>query len=450
MAKDKTKFVCTDCGYDTIKWLGKCPSCQAWGTLKEFKESKIKNVPKTLIQDNKPIKLKDIKVDKIARIQTNISELDRVMGGGILSGMVTLIGGDPGLGKSTLMLQLATNLNGNNISTLYVSGEESLHQIKHRSQRIDSANDSFYIFCENNLEKISAWIEDNKPEVVIIDSIQTVYDPNTESTPGSVGQIRSAAARLVMLAKQLNISFFLVGHVTKDGAIAGPKIIEHMVDTVLYFEGDRYHRFRILRTIKNRFGSTNEIGMFEMRKEGLIEVTNPSQYFLNDESTQNTGTSITASMEGTRPFLIEIQALVSDSNFGNPQRNCVGFDIKRLSKILAVLDKKIGMHISNQDVFLNVTGGGKLNDPGADMSVAMSLISSFRNIVIPKKSIFCGEVGLNGEIRAVNGIEQRINESIKLGFENIFIPKANKNETKKFSKQVTYVSDLNELLSYIV
>ena len=450
MAKDKTKFVCTDCGYDTIKWLGKCPSCQAWGTLKEFKESKIKNAPTTLIQDNKPIQLKDIKVDKLERIHTNISELDRVMGGGILSGMVSLIGGDPGIGKSTLMLQLATNLNGNNISTLYVSGEESLHQIKHRSKRIESDNDSFYIFCENNLEKISTWIEDNKPDVVIIDSIQTVYDPSTESTPGSVGQIRSVAARLVMLAKQLNISFFLVGHVTKDGAIAGPKIIEHMVDTVLYFEGDRYHRFRILRTIKNRFGSTNEIGMFEMRKEGLIEVTNPSQYFLNDESTQNTGTSITASMEGTRPFLIEIQALVSDSNFGNPQRNCVGFDIKRLSKILAVLDKKIGMHISNQDVFLNVTGGGKLNDPGADMSVAMSLISSFRNIVIPKKSIFCGEVGLNGEIRAVSGIEQRINESVKLGFENIFIPKANKNETKKFSKQVTYVSDLNELLSYIV
>ncbi|MCK4980168.1 MAG: DNA repair protein RadA, partial [Candidatus Delongbacteria bacterium] len=304
--------------------------------------------------------------------------------------------------------------------------------------------------CENNLEKISAWIKENKPEIVIIDSIQTVYDPNTESTPGSVGQIRSVAAHLVMLAKQLNISFFFVGHVTKDGAIAGPKIIEHMVDTVLYFEGDRYHRFRILRTIKNRFGSTNEIGIFEMRKEGLIEVTNPSQYFLNDENSLNTGTSITASMEGTRPFLIEIQALVSDSNFGNPQRNCVGFDIKRLSKILAVLDKKIGLHISTQDVFLNVTGGGKLNDPGADMSVAMSLISSFRNIIIPKKSIFCGEVGLNGEIRAVNGIEQRINEAVKLGFENIYVPNANKNETKKFSKQVTYVSDLNELLSYIV
>ncbi|MBN2789972.1 MAG: DNA repair protein RadA [Candidatus Delongbacteria bacterium] len=450
MAKDKTKFVCTECGFDTVKWLGKCPSCNEWGTLKEFKESKITNKPTSLIKDNKPVKLKDIKIDELDRISCNISELDRVLGGGILSGMVSLIGGDPGIGKSTLMLQLAANLCGKDISTLYVSGEESLHQIKHRSQRIESDDDSFYIFCENNLDKISEWIEENKPQVVIIDSIQTVYDPGTESTPGSVGQIRSAAAKLVMLAKQLNISFFLVGHVTKDGAIAGPKIIEHMVDTVLYFEGDRYHRFRILRTIKNRFGSTNEIGMFEMRKEGLVEVLNPSQYFLNEEITQNTGTSITAAMEGTRPLLIEIQALVSDSNFGNPQRNCVGFDIKRLSKILAVLDKKIGLHILSQDVFLNITGGGKLNDPGADMSVAISLISSFRNIIIPKKSVFCGEVGLNGEIRAVSGIEQRVNEAVKLGFEKIFIPNASKNETKKFAKKVTYISDLNELLSFIV
>jgi DNA repair protein RadA/Sms len=449
--KDKTNFVCSECGYDAPKWLGKCPSCGAWGSFKEFKTGAVKGRPGRSSQDNnEPELLKNIEVEDKARLTSGISELDRVLGGGCIPGMTALIGGDPGIGKSTLMLKYAANMQSNGIESVYISGEESPHQIKRRAERINANGGDLKIFCENDLSRIISWIEKNRPGIVIIDSIQTVFDPAEESSPGAAGQLRTVSSELIMQAKKMDICLFLIGHVTKDGFIAGPKMIEHMVDAVLYFEGDRYHRFRILRTVKNRFGSTNEIGMFEMGDGGLTEVTNPSQYFLNEETLGNPGTSIAASLEGTRPLLIEIQALVTDTTFNNPQRNCVGFDVKRLGKILAVLDKKMGFHISGSDIFLNVTGGGKITDPGADMSVAVSLVSSFREFRIPPKTVFCGEIGLNGEIRAVSGIEMRIKECIKLGFEKIFVPSANSTDACKFGKTVVCVSDLTEILSLLI
>jgi DNA repair protein RadA/Sms len=452
MAKnDKTNFVCSECGYDAPKWLGKCPSCSAWGSFKEFKTGPAKaQSRRAQTVKREPEFLKDIEVDDKERITSGISELDRVLGGGCLPGMTALIGGDPGIGKSTLMLKYAANMQKKGVDSVYISGEESPHQIKRRAQRIGADGGDLKIYCENDLADIISWIDKNKPGIVIIDSIQTVFDPAEDSSPGAAGQLRTVSSELIMLAKKLDICLFLIGHVTKDGFIAGPKMIEHMVDAVLYFEGDRYHRFRILRTVKNRFGSTNEIGMFEMGDSGLNEVTNPSQYFLNEETLGNPGTSIAASLEGTRPLLIEIQALVTDTTFNNPQRNCVGFDVKRLGKILAVLDKKMGFHLSNSDIFLNVTGGGKITDPGADMSVAISLVSSFREFRVPPKTVFCGEIGLNGEIRAVSGIEMRIKECLKLGFEQIFVPAANSADADKFGKSVVCVSDLTEILSHII
>ncbi|MDD3044284.1 MAG: DNA repair protein RadA [Candidatus Delongbacteria bacterium] len=437
MAKNpKTNFVCTECGYDTPKWLGKCPSCGVWGSLKEFRESKQGNSPVYTGAAAEPVSLKDIRMEESKRYLSGITELDRVLGGGCISGMAALVGGDPGIGKSTLMLKYISNLQSQGLKTLYVSGEESPHQIKSRAERIGADAGDVCIFCENDVRAVLDWIEKNRPDIVVIDSVQTVCDPSDDSSPGSPGQVRTTAARIITAAKKLGFCVFIVGHVTKEGFIAGPKMIEHMVDAVLYFEGDRFHGFRILRTVKNRYGSTNEIGLFEMRPEGLAEVTNPSSYFLNETTLDAPGASIAATLEGTRPLLIEIQALVTSPSFGNPQRNCVGFDIKRLSKIIAVLDRKIGLNIAGQDIFLNVTGGAKLTDPGADVSVAVSLISSFRNFTVPPKSVFFGEVGLNGEIRPVSGSESRISESKKLGFKNIY--------------SSSNVKDLAELVSLII
>ena len=421
MAKNsKTNFLCSECGYDAPKWLGKCPACGTWGSFKEFRESKQGSSPVFTGPSADPVSLKDISTKESKRYLSGITELDRVLGGGCLRGMAALIGGDPGIGKSTLMLKYISNMQSEGLKTLYVSGEESPNQIKSRADRIGADSGDVCIFCENDIRTVTDWIEKNRPDVVVIDSVQTVCDPSDDSSPGSPGQVRSSASRIITAAKKLGFCLFIIGHVTKEGFIAGPKMIEHMVDAVLYFEGDRFHGFRILRTVKNRFGSTNEIGLFEMRPEGLTEVTNPSSYFLNEKTLTAPGASIAATLEGTRPLLIEIQALVTSPSFGNPQRNCVGFEIKRLSKIIAVLDKKIGLNIAGQDVFLNVTGGARLTDPGADVSVAVSLISSFRNFTVPPKSVFFGEVGLNGEIRPVSGSESRISESKKLGFSSIY------------------------------
>ncbi|HXK49912.1 MAG TPA: DNA repair protein RadA [Clostridiales bacterium] len=421
MAKNsKTNFLCSECGYDAPKWLGKCPACGTWGSFKEFRESRQGGSPVYSGPAAEPVSLRDISTKESKRYLSGITELDRVLGGGCLSGMAVLIGGDPGIGKSTLMLKYISNMQSGGLKTLYVSGEESPNQIKSRADRIGADSGDVCIFCENDIRTVTDWIEKNRPDVVVIDSVQTVCDPSDDSSPGSPGQVRSSASRIITAAKKLGFCLFIIGHVTKEGFIAGPKMIEHMVDAVLYFEGDRFHGFRILRTVKNRFGSTNEIGLFEMRPEGLTEVTNPSSYFLNEKTLTAPGASIAATLEGTRPLLIEIQALVTSPSFGNPQRNCVGFDIKRLSKIIAVLDKKIGLNIAGQDVFLNVTGGARLTDPGADVSVAVSLISSFRNFTVPPKSVFFGEVGLNGEIRPVSGSESRISESKKLGFSGIY------------------------------
>ncbi len=433
---EKKSFLCSECGFDTPKWLGKCPSCGVWGSFKEFRQSAQGRSPAAPGGNSAPVLLKDISAGETDRFVSGISELDRVLGGGCISGMASLIGGDPGIGKSTLMLEYISRMQEQGYKTLYVSGEESPHQIRSRAERIGAKSGEISIFCENDIRNILDWIEKNAPDIVVIDSVQTVFDPSDESSPGSPGQIRSSASKIITAAKKANFCLFIIGHVTKEGFIAGPKMIEHMVDAVLYFEGDRFHGFRILRTVKNRFGSTNEIGLFEMRPEGLIEVTNPSSYFLNEKTIGAPGAAIAATVEGTRPLLIEIQALVTAPSFGNPQRNCVGFDIKRLSKIIAVLDKKIGLSIAGQDVFLNVTGGARLTDPGADVPVAVSLISSFRNISIREKSVFFGEIGLNGEIRPVSGSEARIKESKKLGFSEIFSPST--------------VQDLTELISRIV
>jgi len=477
--KEKVKYLCTECGYDTLKWMGKCPSCNSWGTMKEFKESSNK-IKKSISEisnaaskgissinrglENIPSKMSEIEFSATERIDTGIEEFNRVLGGGVVNGMVILIGGDPGIGKSTLMLQLAGNLTNPKMkepkSVLYVTGEESLSQIKMRANRLNyGENERFKVFAETDMNMVKDFIiqEDNedgssnKPDVIIIDSIQTVFLPEVESAPGTVTQLREVTSLLVLLAKKLNIPIFLVGHVTKEGSIAGPRIIEHMVDTVLYFEGDRYHFYRILRTVKNRFGSTNEIGIFEMKNTGLMEVKNPSEYFLNSETSFQSGSSITASIEGSRPFLVEVQALVTSSNFGNPQRNFVGYDGKRLNKILAVMEKRNGIFFGNMDVFLNITGGGKLTDPAADLAVCISLYSSVKNITLSQKSVFVGEIGLGGEVRNVSNLEFRLKEAEKLGYEKIYINKNSKSyDRKKFKKiRIIEIETVDQLFEEI-
>ena len=449
--KQKVHFVCTSCGYENPVWSGKCRSCGEWGTLKEFKESitKSKSFQK-ISAPCEPLLLSNIKTSEPDRRVSGISEFDRVLGGGSMPGMTVLIGGDPGIGKSTLMLKYCSMMSKTGLNALYVSGEESSGQIKQRAERTDSLSDTMKIFCENDLALICEAIEKEHFDLIVLDSVQTVFDPDTEASPGSSGQIKNTASVLIMLAKQKSFRLFLIGHVTKDGAIAGPKMIEHMVDTVLYFEGDSYHRFRILRTVKNRFGPSGETGIFEMENSGLAEVKDPSMYFINAKDISEPGTAVTVSLEGTRPMLLEIQALTAPPAFGTPQRNCVGYDIKKLGKIIAVLDRILGFRVSSGDVFLNITGGVRLDDPAADMSVAVSLISSVTTKSLPAGSVFCGEIGLNGEIRAVSGIGPRVKECIRLGFDKIFIPESNyKDGSFTKSKKIVPVSDLTGLISVI-
>jgi len=436
MSKVKSAFFCTNCGYESAKWAGKCPSCGEWNTFTEeviVKESKStaqnRNSFSDTKKDRKTILLDDVQASDVPRIDSTDAELNRVLGGGIVPGSLVLVAGEPGIGKSTLFLQVGLGLK--NISTLYISGEESEQQIKLRASRLNISHPQFYLLTETNTQVIFQEIKKIKPEVVIVDSIQTLESPYIDSSAGSISQIRETATELQRFAKETNTPVFLIGHITKDGNIAGPKILEHMVDTVLQFEGDRHYAYRILRTQKNRFGSTSELGIYEMTGEGMKAVTNPSEILITQKEDQLSGSAIAATIEGMRPLLIEVQALVTQSVYGTPQRTTSGFDMRKMQLLLAVLEKRGGFHFGVKDVFLNIAGGLRIEDPSMDLAVVIALLSSYEDVPVPHQTCFAGEVGLSGEIRAVNRIEQRIAEAEKLGFEKIFVSKYN---TKGFNK----------------
>ncbi|AUN12826.1 DNA repair protein RadA [[Clostridium] sordellii] len=429
MAKIKTKYVCQECGYENSKWLGKCPECSNWNTfVEEIEEKRSKSNKEVFVIDkssSRPLNINSIETIKEQRFSTCINELDRVLGGGVVKGSLVLVGGDPGIGKSTLLIQVSSNVANSGKKVLYISGEESASQIKMRAQRLGIKSDNLYIFAENNLSIIEAHLESVNPDLIIVDSIQTVFSPEITSAPGTVSQIKEGTSRFMKISKKMGISTFVVGHVTKEGALAGPKVLEHMVDTVLYFEGERFNTYRLVRAVKNRFGSTNELGVFEMREIGLVELENPSKILISEKPKDVAGSVIISTVEGTRPMLLELQALVSPTSFGIPKRTATGVDYNRVSLLMAVLEKRVGMQIQNQDVYINVVGGIKINEPSIDLGIVMSIASSFRNIPIDGNVAITGEVGLTGEIRAVSFIEKRIAECKKLGFTKIIIPKSN-------------------------
>lgn len=424
MAKGRTTvFFCQNCGHESAKWMGQCSGCGQWNT---FVEETIEKTSVRRIQKERaaagPVCLSSIDTDKEERMTTHMEELNRVLGGGIVPGSLVLVGGDPGIGKSTLLLQVCRKLSEDNRNVLYISGEESLKQIKLRAARIGSFSDRLRLLCETNLELIRETIRGEKPEVVIIDSIQTMHNEDISSAPGSVSQVREATAVLMQLAKGLGITVFIVGHVTKEGTVAGPRVLEHMVDTVLYFEGDRHASYRILRGVKNRFGSTNEIGVFEMRETGLAEVENPSEYMLNGRPEDASGSVVACSMEGTRPILLEIQALVCHSTLAVPRRTAAGMDYNRVNLLLAVLEKRLNLRLSDSDVYVNIAGGIRINEPAVDLGVVLAVISSYKDRAIDEKVLAFGEVGLSGEVRAVSQAGQRVQEAKKLGFTTIILP----------------------------
>lgn len=419
MGKIKTVFICQECGYESLKWMGKCPGCGSWNSMVEEVQQKEKDIVSTVVTVSKPLTINEIEVYEEERYTTSLEELDRVLGGGVVKGSLILVGGDPGIGKSTLLLQVASNVSSKGKFVLYVSGEESAKQIKLRAKRIDIKEENLYILSETNLLAIEKYIEEIKPDLVIIDSIQTIYRPELQSAPGSVSQVREATSVLMRIAKTLGVAIFIVGHVTKEGSIAGPRVLEHMVDTVLYFEGDRYHTYRILRAVKNRFGSTNEIGVFEMREKGLIEIKNPSELLLSGRPKNVSGSCVVCSMEGTRPVLVEIQALTCATAFGMPRRMATGVDYNRVTLLMAVLEKRVGMQVQTYDAYVNVAGGLKLDEPACDLGIICSIASSFRNLPIDPKTIVVGEVGLTGEVRGVSLIEKRIFEAKNLAFQSV-------------------------------
>lgn len=454
MSKTKTAFFCSNCGYESAKWLGKCPSCEQWNTFIEEvlikgndKKQNSWNEYSNLSSRLKTISLQDITSSEHKRIQTADAELNRVLGGGIVMGSIVLIAGEPGIGKSTLFLQDALQLK--DITTLYISGEESEQQIKMRADRLGIENSNFFLLTETNTQDIFKEIKKLKPQLVIVDSIQTLESPYIDSAPGSVSQIRESAAEFQRFAKETNTPVFLIGHITKDGNIAGPKILEHMVDTVLQFEGDRNYAYRILRTLKNRFGSSSELGIYEMSSEGMRQVSNPSEILITQKEEQLSGVAIAATIEGIRPLLIEVQALVTQSVYGTPQRTNTGFDLRRLQLLLAVLEKRGGFHFGVKDVFINIAGGLKVEDPSIDLAVLSALLSSYEDIPLPQHICFAGEVGLSGEIRAVNRIEQRIAEAEKLGFEKIVVSKYNNKRLGKFKIEVIALAKVEELYQYL-
>ncbi|EHL76299.1 DNA repair protein RadA [Bacillus smithii] len=453
MVKKKTKFICQSCGYESPKWMGRCPGCGEWNQMVEEVEMTGRQ-KKTFIHSessriSKPSPLITVQSTEEPRTTTNMKEFNRVLGGGIVAGSLVLIGGDPGIGKSTLLLQISSQLASGGHKVLYISGEESAKQIKLRADRLNVDSSNLYIYSETNLELINLAIEQLNPEFVIIDSIQTVYHPEVTSAPGSVSQVRESTAEFMRMAKVQGMAIFIVGHVTKEGSIAGPRILEHMVDTVLYFEGERHHSYRILRAVKNRFGSTNEMGIFEMKETGLIEVENPSEIFLEERAQSASGSTVVASMEGTRPVLVEIQALIAPTSFNYPRRMATGIDHNRVSLLMAVLEKRVGLLLQNQDAYLKVAGGVKLDEPAIDLAVAVSIVSSFRDKPTRSTDCIIGEVGLTGEVRRVTRIEQRVREAEKLGFSRVIIPAHNLGGWNTPGKiEVIGVSTVEEALEY--
>ena len=429
MAKLKRVFVCQECGYESVRWMGKCPSCNEWNTMVEEIEQPADKRSQGLAQGaaglSRPVSLEEVSLLEEHRESTGLEELDRVLGGGVVKGSLILIGGDPGIGKSTLILQICESLGKGGDTILYASGEESARQIKMRANRLGVSSKSLRLVAETNIDVILAHVENEKPRFLMIDSIQTMYNPALSSAPGSVSQVREVTATLMGLAKKSDMTVFVVGHVTKEGAIAGPRVLEHMVDTVLYFEGDRHHTYRILRGVKNRFGSTNERGIFEMGEKGLVEIMNPSEHLLSERTQGMSGSAVLCSMEGTRPMLVEIQALISTTAFGMPRRMSTGIDYNRVVLLLAVLEKKVGMRLYDQDAYINVAGGIKIDEPAADLAVVCSIASSFRNVPIDHHLCIMGEVGLTGEVRGISQVEKRILECRKLGFTTCLIPRAN-------------------------
>lgn len=455
--KTKTVFNCQNCGYQSPKWLGRCPDCGNWNS---FAEEDYVPVPAARPKDrvslyrDEPVLLKDVAVGDTNRFKTGLEEADRVLGGGIVEGSVTLIGGDPGVGKSTVSLQISNQLASRGVSVLYISGEESLMQTKLRAQRLggDQKHDNLYIVNQTDLSLITEYIKKLKPQVVIIDSIQVIFDSSISSSPGSVSQVRECAGILTQLAKSSGTSIFIIGHVTKEGAIAGPRVLEHIVDTVLYFEGDRFSVYRILRAVKNRFGSTNEIGVFEMTSGGLAEVKNPSEIFLSERPKDVSGSVVVSILEGSRPLLVEVQALVSKSGFGYPRRRAQGYDFNRLNLLIAVLEKRLGLHLEAEDIFVNVAGGIKIEDPAADLGVAAAIASAFREQLIMPEAVVLGEVGLAGEIRSISQAPLRIKEAEKLGFKYCVLPRNNYKNLKidKRSIELVPASTLKEAMDVVL
>ena len=454
MKNKKIVFFCQECGYESAKWMGQCPGCKAWNTFVEEPVSTVKKstgAATRLTGRAEPMLLKDIRLDEDERKTTEIGELDRVLGGGIVPGSLVLVGGDPGIGKSTLLLQVCRNLSQDGNSVLYISGEESLGQIRLRANRIGTFNDKMQLLCETNLDTVRQVMERLKPEVAIIDSIQTMFSEEVGSAPGSVSQVRESTNVLMQIAKGLGITIFIVGHVTKEGNVAGPRVLEHMVDTVLYFEGDRHASYRILRAVKNRFGSTNEIGVFEMKESGLQEVSNPSEYLLDGRPENASGCVVACSMEGTRPILVEIQALVCQSNFGIPRRTAVGTDFNRVNLLMAVLEKKVGLHLASSDAYVNIAGGMKMTEPAIDLGICLAIVSSVKDIVIPDGLMAFGEIGLSGEVRAVSMAGQRVKEAKKLGFDTVILPEVCRSSVEKPEGiQLVFVKRIQDAISYIM
>ncbi|RYY88534.1 MAG: DNA repair protein RadA [Chitinophagaceae bacterium] len=458
MSKIKTAYFCQNCGYESAKWSGKCPSCQQWNTFveeliqkddKKGKSTDWQSYHETPTSSRKVQALHSVQTTTTERVATSDPELNRVLGGGIVPGSIVLVAGEPGIGKSTLFLQMGLQLQG--MTVLYISGEESEQQVKMRADRLGMANENFYLLTETSTQSIFSEIKKLKPELIIVDSIQTLESPFIESSPGSVSQIRECAAEFQQFAKETNTPVFLIGHITKEGSIAGPKILEHMVDTVLQFEGDRHYVYRILRTLKNRFGSTSELGIYQMNETGMVPVRNPSEILITQKEEALSGTAIAATMEGMRPLLIEVQALVAQSVYGTPQRTVSGFDLRRLQLLLAVLEKRGGFHFGVKDVFLNMAGGLKVDDPSIDLAVLVALLSSYEDVPVGQDICFAGEVGLSGEIRAVNRIEQRVAEAEKLGFAKIVVSKYNQKglNAKKYAIEVVQMGQVEEVYRYL-